>query len=198
MKTQSSSTPSPISSPKIALRRETSQNSTPKTPPNARMLSPPEAPRQRRFLRSGVTQQPNGSSRTPCNFGDRLSDRTYSPTPRQRQNRRDSRSRSPPRDRDPAYRSRSPVKHRLFGGRSTEQSLPRSFLMESIEKDTVMENEQFSSPYNTNERPQTMLSHADTESKELSTRSRLSGIPGNKSLNTKSKKIDSSNSKTPS
>ncbi|TGO38842.1 hypothetical protein BHYA_0066g00300 [Botrytis hyacinthi] len=191
MKTQSSSTPSPISSPSIALRRNTSQNSTPKTPPNARMLSPPEALRQRRFLRSGVTQQPDGSFRTPCNFEDRLNDRTYSPTSRRRQNSRDKRSRSPPRDRVPAYRSRSPVNDRLFSGRSTQQSLMRSLLAESIEQDTVLNNEQPSSSYD-------MISPTDAERKEQASGGKSSGLPENKTTQTKSKDIDSSSYKNSS
>ncbi|TGO86284.1 hypothetical protein BPOR_0316g00020 [Botrytis porri] len=63
MKTQSFSTPSPVTSPEIAQRREISQNGPPKTPPNTRMLSPPGAPRQSRFVRPEVTPQSNGAFR---------------------------------------------------------------------------------------------------------------------------------------
>ncbi|KAF7950679.1 uncharacterized protein EAE97_002231 [Botrytis byssoidea] len=198
MKTQSSSTPGPISSPNIPLRRKTLQNSTPRTPPNARMVSPPEAPRQRRFLRSGVAQQSNGSSTTPCNFGGRLNARTFSPTPRHRQNRRDARSRSPPRDREPAYRSRSPVNDLLFGGQFTQQSLMGSFLVESIEQDTVLNNEQPSSSYDMNERSQSMPSLVDTERKELASGNKSSGLPENKTTRTKAKDIDAGSYKKPS
>ncbi|KAF7895959.1 hypothetical protein EAF00_005974 [Botryotinia globosa] len=195
MKTQSLSTPSPISSLNIALRRKTPENTTPKTPPNARMLSPPKAPRQHRFLRSGVTQQSNGSFRTPCNFGGRLHDGTYSPTPRQRQNRRDKRSRSPPRDRVPAYRSRSPVNDLLFGGQFTQQSLMGSFLVESIEQYTVLNNEQPSSSYDMNERSQSMPFLADTERKEQASGNQSSGLPNNKATQKEAKNIDSSSYK---
>ncbi|KAF7931427.1 hypothetical protein BELL_0260g00040 [Botrytis elliptica] len=192
MKTESFSTPSSIPSPKIALPKKNSQNSTPKTPPNARMLSPPGAPRQRRFLRSGVTQQSNGSFRASRNFGDRLNNTIYSPTPRPGQNNRDSRSRSPPRDRVPVYRSRSPVNDRLFGGRSTQQS---SFLIESIEQDTVLNHVQPSSSYNMNEGLQSMISPGDAERKKQGSGNKSSGLPDNKTTQTKAKDIDSSSNK---
>ncbi|TGO45356.1 hypothetical protein BCON_0400g00060 [Botryotinia convoluta] len=198
MKTQSFSTRSPMASSKIASHKDKSQNITPKTPPNTRMLSPPRAPRQRRFLRSAVTSQSNGTFRTPNNFEDTSNFRLYSPTPLRGQDRRNTRSRSPPRDRAPKYRNRFPVNSRLFGGRSVEGELLGPLLTESIEQDTVMDNEQPSNPYNINERFQRMLSLADTERKEQATRSRLSGLPNNKSLHTKSKEIDSNSSKTPS
>ncbi|TGO59505.1 hypothetical protein BOTNAR_0161g00160 [Botryotinia narcissicola] len=193
MKAQSPSKLSPISSPNISLRRETLQNSTPKTPPNARVLSPPGAPRQYRFPRPGATQRSNGSFRTPCNFGGRLNDRTYSPTPRQRQNNRGARSRSPPRDRVPAYRSRSLVNDLLFDRQFTQQSLMGSFLAESIEQDTVLNNEQPSSSYYMNERSQSMPSNADTERKEQDSGNKSSGLTENKTTQTKTKDIDSSN-----
>ncbi|TGO08939.1 hypothetical protein BTUL_0185g00160 [Botrytis tulipae] len=195
MKAQSPSTPSPIFSPNIPLRRNKLQESRPKTPPNAHMLSPPGAPRRRQFLRSGATQQSNRSFRTPCNFGGRLSDRTYSPTPRQRQNSRDTRSRSPPRDRVLAYRSRSPVNDLLSGEQFTQQSLMGSSLTESIEQDTVLNNEQPSSSYYMNERSQSMPSLADTERKEQASVNKSSGLPNNKATQTEAKNIDSSSYK---
>ncbi|KAF7886607.1 uncharacterized protein EAF01_011285 [Botrytis porri] len=128
MKTQSFSTPSPVTSPEIAQRREISQNGPPKTPPNTRMLSPPGAPRQSRFVRPEVTPQSNGAFRSP-------------------QNSRDARSRSPPRDHAPGYRDRSLVNDRLFGGRATQESFLGPFLVESIEQDTVIDNAQPPSSY---------------------------------------------------
>ncbi|KAF5867633.1 uncharacterized protein Bfra_010608 [Botrytis fragariae] len=191
MKTQSFSTPGPISSPKIALRKEMSQNSTPNTLPSVRMLSPPGAPHQRRFLRPEVAPQSDGAFRTSHNLRGRSTGRMCIPRPRQGQNSRNIRSRSPPRDRVPVYRNRSLVNDRLFGGRATQRSSLGPFLIESIEKDTVMNNVQPSSSHDMNERFQSVLSLADTERKEQATRSKISGLPSSKSLHTKSKEIES-------
>ncbi|KAF7951829.1 hypothetical protein EAE96_007127 [Botrytis aclada] len=188
MKTQIYSTPSPISSPTMALGRETSQHSTPKTPPNVRVLSPPGAPRQCGLLHPEVTPQPNGAFRPSYNLRDRSNSRMCSPRPRRGPNSRNTRSRSPPRDRAPVYRNRLPVNDRLFGGRLAQLSLPKPFLMESIEQDTIVDSTQPSSSYNMNEQFQRMLSLADTERQEQVSGTKSSALPNNETVQKKAKK----------
>ncbi|TEY29603.1 hypothetical protein BOTCAL_0929g00030 [Botryotinia calthae] len=193
MKTQRFSTPSPNSSPKTAPNNSMSRNSTPSTPPNTRILSPPRAPRQRRFLRPEVTPRTSESFRTPYKSGDRLNSELHSPRPSRRNDRRNAHSRSPPRNRARAYRSRSPPRNHLFGKRSGEVLLGPLLPNAVYQSTGVYNNLQSSGSYDMNERFKRMLSLAETEHKEKASENKSSRISSNKTIEKKSKEIDSGN-----
>lgn len=183
-----------MSSPKTAPNNSMSQNSAPSTPPNTQMLSPPRAPRQRRFLRPEVTPQTSESFRTPHKFEDRLNGELHSPIPSGRNNRRNARSRSPPRNRARAYRSRSPPRDHLFGKRSAGEALLGPLLPNAFYQSTGMDNNfQSSRSYDINERFQRMLSLAETEHKKKASENKSSGISSKKTTEKKPKEIDSGN-----
>ncbi|KAK8901368.1 hypothetical protein ACHAPF_006182 [Botrytis cinerea] len=194
MESQSLSTPSPMSSPKTAPNNSMSQNGAPSTPLNTRMLSPPRAPRQRRFLRPEVTPQTSKSFRTQYNFDDRLDSELHNSTPSRRNYRRNSRSRSPPRDLGRAYRSRSPPRDHLFGRLSAGEALLGPLLPNAVYQSTGMDNNlQSSGSYDINKRFRRMLSLAETEHKEKASENKSSRISSNKTTEKKSKEIDSGN-----
>ncbi|KAI9644983.1 hypothetical protein NHQ30_007018 [Ciborinia camelliae] len=101
------------STPQTPSRDMASMNEVPTTPTNSYAISPPKAPRPQRVMRPEEVwernREPSTPSRTQTNLKSRSGPRAFS----ERDRLRDSRSRSPPRDRSLdrslPYRSRSPT-----------------------------------------------------------------------------------------
>lgn len=138
---------------------------TPRTPPNRRILSPPGAPRPRRTERRPTAPPSNGLMTTPSRGDSRLNDMFASPSSNSRRShRRDSRSRSPVRDRPLSYRTRSPLSNHRQSRQSTDALLGPPIDRLNIHGTVTNNNNvshyefRYDSPYNLNQRFESILS----------------------------------------
>ncbi|KAF7868592.1 hypothetical protein EAF04_005123 [Stromatinia cepivora] len=140
----------------------------PRTPPNARKISPPRAPRPRRVLRTeGMwTRNAEPSTLTPSRLLKNIGGRSVTPEVHYQSNReRDTRSVSPSENRSRSYRARSPLlnypRSRSLA-RAAPQLLPSAF----IDEGAIPTNNHSPGRFDVGMQYMNMLSIADPHQKE--------------------------------